>query len=100
MTTPSHLRIRVATWALIALWFLSWVRAATSQNGQAAEIDLQQNWSDDEKADFWPTSQGSRLLPYSLLQRAPGVVVTDAPNPLSATGRDPVFVGRVRRLDR
>jgi aspartate-semialdehyde dehydrogenase len=32
-----------------------------------------------------------------LLGRAPGVVVTDVPNPLAATGRDSVFVGRVRR---
>ena len=32
-----------------------------------------------------------------LLNAAPGVVVTDVPNPLEATGRDPVFVGRVRR---
>jgi aspartate-semialdehyde dehydrogenase len=32
-----------------------------------------------------------------LLGKAPGVVVTDVPNPLLATGRDPVFVGRVRR---
>ncbi|MBI1186384.1 MAG: aspartate-semialdehyde dehydrogenase [Alphaproteobacteria bacterium] len=32
-----------------------------------------------------------------LLRKAPGVVVTEAPNPLEATGRDPVFVGRVRR---
>jgi aspartate-semialdehyde dehydrogenase len=31
------------------------------------------------------------------LSRAPGVVVSDVPNPLAATGRDPVFVGRVRR---
>jgi aspartate-semialdehyde dehydrogenase len=33
----------------------------------------------------------------ALLRTAPGVVVTDLPNPLSATGRDEVFVGRVRR---
>ncbi len=33
----------------------------------------------------------------ALLRRAPGVVVTDVPNPLQATGRDEVFVGRVRR---
>jgi aspartate-semialdehyde dehydrogenase len=33
----------------------------------------------------------------ALLREAPGVVVTDVPNPLSATGRDPVFVGRIRR---
>ena len=30
------------------------------------------------------------------LSRAPGVIVTDVPNPLAATGRDEVFVGRVR----
>lgn len=32
-----------------------------------------------------------------LLRAAPGVVVTDVPNPLEATGKDPVFVGRVRQ---
>ncbi len=32
-----------------------------------------------------------------LLSKAPGVVVADVPNPLEATGRDPVFVGRVRK---
>jgi aspartate-semialdehyde dehydrogenase len=32
-----------------------------------------------------------------VLKNAPGVVVTDVPNPLEATGRDEVFVGRVRR---
>ena len=31
-----------------------------------------------------------------LLGKAPGVVVVDVPNPLDATGRDEVFVGRVR----
>ena len=31
-----------------------------------------------------------------LLKSAPGVVVTDVPNPLEAAGRDEVFVGRVR----
>jgi aspartate-semialdehyde dehydrogenase len=31
-----------------------------------------------------------------LLRAAPGIVVTDVPNPLEATGKDPVFVGRVR----
>ncbi len=31
-----------------------------------------------------------------LLKNAPGVVVTDYPNPLEATGRNEVFVGRVR----
>jgi aspartate-semialdehyde dehydrogenase len=32
-----------------------------------------------------------------ILGDAPGVVLADIPNPLDATGRDPVFVGRVRR---
>jgi len=32
-----------------------------------------------------------------LLRGAPGVVVADVPNPMEATGRDPVFVGRIRR---
>jgi len=32
-----------------------------------------------------------------LLGVAPGVVVTEVPNPLEATGKDPVFVGRVRK---
>jgi aspartate-semialdehyde dehydrogenase len=32
-----------------------------------------------------------------ILREAEGVVVADVPNPLAATGQDPVFVGRVRR---
>ena len=36
-------------------------------------------------------------LAIELLKAAPGVVVTDVPNPLAATGEDAVFVGRVRR---
>jgi aspartate-semialdehyde dehydrogenase len=32
----------------------------------------------------------------AILAEAPGVVVTDVPNPLAATGRDEVYVGRVR----
>ena len=38
----------------------------------------------------------SRPRRRSRCWRAPGVVVTEVPNPLEATGRDPVFVGRVR----
>ncbi len=33
----------------------------------------------------------------ALLADAPGVVVAEVPNPLDATGADPVFVGRVRK---
>lgn len=36
-------------------------------------------------------------LALELLRSAPGVIVTDIPNPLAAAGRDPVFVGRVRQ---
>lgn len=36
-------------------------------------------------------------LALELLRRSPGVVVSEVPNPLMAAGRDPVFVGRVRR---
>ncbi|WP_374469137.1 aspartate-semialdehyde dehydrogenase [Phenylobacterium sp.] len=32
----------------------------------------------------------------ALLGAAPGVVLADVPNPLAATGQDPVFVGRIR----
>jgi aspartate-semialdehyde dehydrogenase len=32
-----------------------------------------------------------------MLGRAEGVVVTNVPNPLEASGRDPVYVGRIRR---
>ena len=33
----------------------------------------------------------------ALLAEAPGVALADVPNPLAAAGRDPVFVGRIRR---
>jgi aspartate-semialdehyde dehydrogenase len=36
---------------------------------------------------------------YELLREAPGVVVEDLPSPLSAEGRDEVFVGRIRADD-
>ena len=45
-------------------------------------------------AEFESALSAARAL--EILGQAPGVVVTDVPNPLAATGRDPVFVGRVR----
>jgi len=46
-------------------------------------------------------AQFDRALPVEaaleILRKAPGVVLSDVPNPLEATGRDEVFVGRVRR---
>ncbi|MFN3515631.1 MAG: aspartate-semialdehyde dehydrogenase [Novosphingobium sp.] len=45
-------------------------------------------------AEFERPISAARAL--ELLSQAPGVVVADVPNPLAATGQDPVFVGRVR----
>ena len=45
-------------------------------------------------AEFERPISAARAL--ELLGQAPGVVVTEVPNPLDATGQDPVFVGRVR----
>ena len=45
-------------------------------------------------AEFERPISAARAL--ELLGTAPGVVVTAVPNPLEATGKDPVFVGRVR----
>ncbi|KGN42141.1 aspartate-semialdehyde dehydrogenase [Knoellia aerolata] len=45
-------------------------------------------------AEFADDLSPERAL--ELLGKAPGVVVTDVPNPLDAAGRDEVFVGRVR----
>jgi aspartate-semialdehyde dehydrogenase len=45
-------------------------------------------------AEFDRPISAERAL--ELLGNAPGVVVTAVPNPLDATGKDPVFVGRVR----
>ena len=46
-------------------------------------------------AEFERPLSSERAL--ELLGAAPGVVVCEVPNPLEATGQDPVFVGRVRR---
>ena len=45
-------------------------------------------------AEFTEDITPERAL--ELLAKAPGVVVTDVPNPLAAAGRDEVYVGRVR----
>ncbi len=45
-------------------------------------------------AEFARPISPARAL--ELLAQAPGVVISDVPNPIEATGQDPVFVGRVR----
>jgi len=52
------MRIRAAV-ATVALSFL-----ASAAVGQTQTIDLGQNWSPEQKEQFWFTSQGSQLLPY------------------------------------
>src|SRR6185503_5297616 len=37
---------------------------ASAAVGQTQTIDLGQNWSPEQKEQFWFTSQGSQLLPY------------------------------------
>jgi hypothetical protein len=37
------------------------------------------------------------IIKPTTTRKAEGVVVSDVPNPLQATGRDPVYVGRLRR---
>jgi aspartate-semialdehyde dehydrogenase len=49
-------------------------------------------------AEFEQDLSPARAL--ELLSTAPGVVVSDLPTPLEAAGRDPCYVGRVRRADR
>ena len=39
----------------------------------------------------------SPLRATELLAKAPGVVLREVPNPLEATGTDPVYAGRIRR---
>ena len=45
-------------------------------------------------AEFENEISASKAL--EILSKAEGVVVADVPNPLEATGKDPVFVGRIR----
>ena len=46
-------------------------------------------------AEFERPLSSERAL--EILGQAPGVIVTEVPNPLDATGKDAVYVGRVRR---
>jgi len=38
---------------------------ADAQSASTSSIDLKQNWTDELRQEFWFTSQGSRLIPYS-----------------------------------
>jgi len=64
-------------------------------SGTCVRVPVYTGHSLSINAEFERALTPERAL--ELLGRAPGVVVTDVPNPLAATGRDPVLVGRVRR---
>jgi aspartate-semialdehyde dehydrogenase len=64
-------------------------------SGTCVRVPVYTGHSLSINAEFEKDISVDRAL--EILRRAPGVVVTDVPNPLAATGRDPVLVGRVRR---
>jgi aspartate-semialdehyde dehydrogenase len=64
-------------------------------SGTCVRVPVYTGHSLSINAEFERTISAETAL--DLLRQAPGVVVTDVPNPLAATGRDEVFVGRVRR---
>lgn len=63
-------------------------------SGTCVRVPVYTGHSLSINAEFERALSPARAL--ELLGRAPGVVVTAVPNPLEATGQDPVFVGRVR----
>jgi aspartate-semialdehyde dehydrogenase len=63
-------------------------------SGTCVRVPVYTGHSLSINAEFERAISVERAL--DLLQHAPGVVVTEVPNPLEATGQDPVFVGRVR----
>jgi aspartate-semialdehyde dehydrogenase len=64
-------------------------------SGTCVRVPVYTGHSLSINAEFEREISVSKAL--EILRGAAGVVVSDVPNPLEATGRDPVFVGRVRR---
>jgi aspartate-semialdehyde dehydrogenase len=64
-------------------------------SGTCVRVPVYSGHSLSINAEFERPLSPERAL--ELLGQAPGVVVEAVPNPLAATGQDPVFVGRVRR---
>lgn len=63
-------------------------------SGTCVRVPVYTGHSLSINAEFERPLSPARAL--ELLNAAEGVVVQDVPNPLEATGKDPVFVGRVR----
>jgi aspartate-semialdehyde dehydrogenase len=63
-------------------------------SGTCVRVPVYTGHSLSINAEFERELSPERAL--ELLREAPGVVVTDVPNPVEASGQDPVFVGRVR----
>jgi len=64
-------------------------------SGTCVRVPVFTGHSISVNAEFERPLSVSRAL--ELLAAAPGVVISAVPNPLEATGKDPVFVGRVRQ---
>ena len=63
-------------------------------SGTCVRVPVYSGHSLSVNAEFERPLSPQRAL--ELLADAPGVVIEEVPNPLGATGQDPVFVGRVR----
>jgi aspartate-semialdehyde dehydrogenase len=63
-------------------------------SGTCVRVPVYSGHSLSINAEFERALSPERAL--ALLAAAPGVLIDDVPNPLGATGQDPVFVGRVR----
>lgn len=58
--------MKFAKFALVSLLGITaGAHAAQGQKGSCASIDLDQGWTSNISDEFWFTSQGSRIMPYS-----------------------------------
>ncbi len=86
--TEEELKLRDETRRILAL-------PALPVSGTCVRVPVMTGHSVSINAEFERPLSVEHAV--ALLKAAPGVVVTAVPNPLAATGRDPVFVGRIRR---
>ena len=85
--TEEELKLRDETRKILGL-------ADLPVSGTCVRVPVFTGHSLSINAEFARPISPARAL--ELLAQAPGVVISDVPNPLEATGQDPVFVGRVR----
>ena len=85
--TEEELKLRDETRKILGL-------ADLPVSGTCVRVPVFTGHSLSINAEFARPISPARAL--ELLAQAPGVVISDVPNPIEATGQDPVFVGRVR----